>query len=206
LSTLIIYTDGGLKPGPIKGQGDGGVGIAICREDGIVLTKISRHYPGPVTNQQMELLAAIEALEFVNRLPSKPERVVVRSDSAYMVNCFKSEWWVNWVMRSNWTNSSKKPVENRDFWRRLLQCVRGTHDRVASMIGPSPWKKLKGADADMIKLASTGLNVSFEKVKGHSGDRLNDLADELATQGKNGLEQELHMMAPRATAAAAVTA
>lgn len=97
------------------------------------------------SNQRMELLACIKALEEVK---TSDVNVDVYSDSAYLVNCFKQKWHEKWT-RNGWMNSKKEPVENRDLWERLL-----------GLVGR--------------------LNVSFYKVNGHSGNEMNDLADELA--------------------------
>ncbi|MGH8980173.1 MAG: ribonuclease H family protein [Acidimicrobiales bacterium] len=76
--------------------------------------------------------------------------VLVRSDSTYVVNCFVQRWWAGWHRR-NWRNSQGKPVANRDLWEPLL-----------------------GVALD------PAVSVRFEWVKGHSGDRWNDVVDELA--------------------------
>ncbi len=76
----------------------------------------------------------------------------VVSDSTYVVSCFKQQWWAGWHRRG-WRNSQGKPVANRDLWEPLLELA------------------LDG-----------GRPVTFEWVKGHSGDRMNDLVDLLATE------------------------
>jgi ribonuclease HI len=81
---------------------------------------------------------------------SGAEGIVVRSDSTYVVNCFVQRWWVGW-QRRGWRNSQGKPVANRDLWEPLLS------------------KALDPAN-----------RVRFEWVKGHSGDRWNEVVDELA--------------------------
>ncbi len=66
------------------------------------------------TNNRMELLAVISALEALK----KPCRVKVTTDSNYVVKGM-NEWIEGWKKR-NWMNSQKKPVLNRDLWERLL--------------------------------------------------------------------------------------
>lgn len=72
------------------------------------------------TNQRMELIGSIEALE---RLKGTGVDVEVYSDSAYVVNGMQQKWYERWE-RNGWLNYHKKPVENRDLWERLLAVVR----------------------------------------------------------------------------------
>lgn len=71
------------------------------------------------TNQRMELTAILKALEYAheNRRPS--ERVIIYSDSAYAINCYKQQWYLNWI-NNNWKNSQKKDVANQDLWRQII--------------------------------------------------------------------------------------
>jgi ribonuclease HI len=77
--------------------------------------------------------------------------VEVVSDSTYVVNCFRDRWWAGW-QRRGWLNSQKKPVANRDLWEPLL----------AVALDPA-------------------VPVRFHWVRGHSGDRWNEVVDQLAT-------------------------
>lgn len=103
-----IYTDGACSGNP----GPGGWG-AILRY-GEVEKEITGYEPH-TTNNRMELMAAVAALEMLN----KPCDVSLYSDSAYLVNAFSKRWVENW-QRNGWLNSQKKPVENQDLWQRLL--------------------------------------------------------------------------------------
>jgi ribonuclease HI len=80
-----------------------------------------------------------------------PAGLAVTSDSTYVVNCFRQRWWEGWKRRG-WRNTAGKPVANRELWEPLLELA------------------LDG-----------GVPVQFSWVKGHSGDRWNDVVDELAT-------------------------
>lgn len=72
------------------------------------------------TNNRMELLAIIKALELIK----EPHvSIDIFSDSAYVVECFLKKWYVNWE-KNGWKNSTKKPVENQDLWKLLLALVR----------------------------------------------------------------------------------
>lgn len=110
-----IYTDGACSGNP----GPGGW-AAILSFRGVE-KEISGGEPS-TTNNRMELQAVIEALK---RL-TKPCRVLLHSDSAYVVNAFKLGWIDNW-QKKNWKNSAGSPVANRDLWEELLKLTQ-RHD------------------------------------------------------------------------------
>lgn len=72
------------------------------------------------TNNRMELLAAIRALEALKR----PCRVAITTDSQY-VRKGMTEWLQGWKAR-NWKTAARKPVRNQDLWQRLDELV-GRH-------------------------------------------------------------------------------
>jgi ribonuclease HI len=94
----------------------------------------------------------MEVTAVIRALQSLPGPLHVISDSTYVVNCFRQKWWVGWERRG-WRNTQGKPVANQDLWKVLLELA-----------------------------LDPGRAVSFEWVKGHSGDRMNDVVDLLATQ------------------------
>ena len=120
---VTVYTDGACSGNP----GPGGW-AAIIVEDGAerVVTGAERH----TTNQRMELRAALEGLAAV---PGR-RKVVVHTDSAYVMNCFRDRWYVKWEA-NGWLGAGKKPVTNRDLWERLIAQTR-RHD--------VQWVKVKG--------------------------------------------------------------
>lgn len=69
------------------------------------------------TNNRMELLAAIEALEALKR----PCKVNLHTDSTYLRDGI-TKWIHNWK-RNNWRTSAKKPVKNVDLWQRLEEAI-----------------------------------------------------------------------------------
>ena len=73
----------------------------------------------PTTNQRMELYAALDA---VDTFLDDPHLVIV-SDSAYLVNCFKDKWYENWE-KHDWKGHAGRPVANSDIWKPLLALVR----------------------------------------------------------------------------------
>jgi ribonuclease HI len=107
-NTLIeIYTDGACKGNP----GPGGWG-ALLRFG----TQEKELFGGErsTTNNRMELMAVIAALEALKR-PCKA--VVVHTDSQYVQKGI-SEWIHGWK-KKNWMTAAKTPVKNADLWQRL---------------------------------------------------------------------------------------
>ena len=110
-----IYTDGACSGNP----GPGGWG-AILRY-GSHAKEISGGDPGPTTNNRMELMAAIRALEHLKR----PVTVHLHTDSSYLRDGI-TKWLRGW--RSNgWQTADRKPVKNVDLWQRLAAVAEG-HD------------------------------------------------------------------------------
>ena len=123
MKEVTIYTDGACSGNP----GTGGWGaILIYKEKRAELSGYDAH----TTNNRMELLAPIQALQRLK----EPCFVRVYSDSAYLVNAFRQHWLENWVRR-NWIKSDKKPVENRDLWEEILRQTKIHHIE---------WIKVKG--------------------------------------------------------------
>ena len=132
----VVYTDGACSGNP----GPGGWGWVV--PDG------ESAFGGAeqTTNQRMELTAVLEAVKAL------PGALHVVSDSTYVVNCFRDEWWKGWLKRG-WLNARKQPIANRDLWEPLVALFQQR-------------------------------DITFEWIKGHSGDRWNDRADELAVAGR----------------------
>lgn len=124
---FLVYADGSCIGNP----GPGGWGVVLIRPDG----SQSKFYGSnrATTNNQMEITAAIEGL----RNTEVGSRVLLRSDSQYVIN----------TMTLNW-----KRKKNHDLWTQL--------DRETEL-----------------------RKVTFEWVRGHNSDQLNELADRLANQG-----------------------
>ena len=94
----------------------------------------------------------MEITAVIRALDALDGPVHVMSDSTYVVNCFRQRWWEGW-RRRGWRNSQGKPVANRDLWEALLALAVDDDHRP----------------------------VSFGWVRGHSGDPMNELVDQLAT-------------------------
>lgn len=113
---VTIYCDGACSGNQFKGN-RGGWGAVLLYKGAI-----KEVWGGAknTSNQRMELTACIEALEC---LKGEGLDVVVHSDSAYLVNGMQQRWYERWE-KNGWLNYSRKPVENRDLWERLLTVVR----------------------------------------------------------------------------------
>ncbi|MDD7364992.1 MAG: ribonuclease HI [Olsenella sp.] len=117
---VVAYTDGSARRNP----GPGGYGVVLLFSDhaGRLHSKMLSQGFRRTTNNRMELLAAIVALETLSR----PCTVELHSDSQYLVNAINKRWVQGW-MRNGWKTASKKPVKNPDLWKRLVAAMR-RHD------------------------------------------------------------------------------
>ncbi len=106
---VVIYTDGGCHGNP----GPGGWAYLILREGTIVSAAGSEP---KTTNNRMELLAVIRALEAVAESAERGP-LCIRTDSQYVQKGI-SQWIRQWE-RNGWLTISKKPVKNQEFWMRL---------------------------------------------------------------------------------------
>jgi ribonuclease HI len=106
-----IYTDGACSGNP----GPGGWGALL--KYGSHAREICGGEPSGTTNNRMELMAAIQALEGLKR----PMTVRLHTDSSYLRNGITS-WLPNWK-RNGWKTADKKPVKNADLWQRLEKAV-----------------------------------------------------------------------------------
>ncbi len=109
-----IFTDGAARGNP---DGPGGYGAVIQYTDPQGLLHEKELSGGYVrtTNNRMELMAAIAALEALNR----PCEVDLYSDSSYLVNAFEKHWIDGW-QRAGWRRGKPNEVKNIDLWQRLL--------------------------------------------------------------------------------------
>lgn len=106
MKQVMIFTDGACRGNP----GPGGWG-AVLRYGSTEKT-LSGGEPD-TTNNRMELMAAIMALEAL----TQPCQVVLTTDSRYVMDGI-TQWMANWKKRG-WKTASKQPVKNADLWRRL---------------------------------------------------------------------------------------
>ena len=143
----VAYTDGSCLGNP----GPGGWGVRLLYPDGIV--EECGAAVNQTTNNQMELQAAIAALEHLGHLPN----VTVYTDSRYVIDGL-TKWLPNW-QRRGWRTVTGSAVKNRDLWQRLAQ------------------------------LATS--KVSWQHVRGHSGDPNNERVDDIARAFASGQVPQL---------------
>ena len=106
MKQVMIFTDGACRGNP----GPGGWG-AVLRYGSTEKTLSGGELD--TTNNRMELMAAIMALEAL----TQPYQVVLTTDSRYVMDGI-TQWMANWKKRG-WKTASKQPVKNADLWRRL---------------------------------------------------------------------------------------
>jgi ribonuclease HI len=118
----------------------------------------------PTTNQQMEIMGALEGLKSILEGRHKElqglqyNTIEVISDSAYLINCMTQLWWMEW-MYNGWVGAStREPVKNKELWEEMIQ--------------------VKTA------IEATGKKLIWTKIKGHCGIMYNEVADKLAVKGK----------------------
>ena len=105
--TVNIYTDGACTGNP----GPGGWGALLKYEDS---EKEISGYEADTTNNRMEMMAAIMALEGLSR----PVTARLHTESRYLRDGITL--WVHKWKKSGWLTADKKPVKNQDLWQRLL--------------------------------------------------------------------------------------
>ena len=113
---IEIFTDGGCRGNP-------GIGAWAAY---VVVDDKTKYVIGTgqvdTTNNQMELKAAIEGLEFVQRLNlESPAPLLLKVDSKYIIDC-ATTWIINWK-KNNWQTSNKQPVKNKELIQTLHALV-----------------------------------------------------------------------------------
>ncbi len=124
---LVAHTDGACSGNP----GPGGWGVLLQAKDGDRVVKERELQGGEAatTNNRMELMAAIMALETLER----PSQITIVTDSAYVKNGVTG--WIHGWKRNGWKTAAKKPVKNAELWQRLDE-AQARHE--------VEWKWIKG--------------------------------------------------------------
>ena len=108
---LYAYTDGACSGNP----GPGGWGVLLRAMEGnrIVRERELNGGEALTTNNRMELMAAISALEALK----KPSKLTIVTDSNYVKDGITK--WIHGWKRNGWRSAAKKPVKNAELWQRL---------------------------------------------------------------------------------------
>ncbi len=179
MTTLNIYTDGACS-GNQNETNLGGWGAVL--EFGEHRKEL---YGGEAdtTNNRMEMKALIAAFEAIKK---DGQTIRVFSDSAYLMDCFRKKWYVNW-QKNGWKTAQKKPVGNRELWETLLPYL-DRHDisffRVKGHVNlASP--SLNKDNLYRQFLEWNGSDFSYEDFEYVT--EMNNLADALANKGVDSL-------------------
>ncbi|MDB9762934.1 ribonuclease HI [Amylibacter sp.] len=116
---LYAYTDGACSGNP--GPGGWGVLLLAKQDDNIIKTRSLSGGAAETTNNQMELTAAIMALEALD----KPSKITIVTDSSYVKDGI-TKWIFGWK-KNGWKTSAKKAVKNEELWKRLEKATK-QHD------------------------------------------------------------------------------
>ena len=128
MSRVVIYTDGACKGNP----GPGGWGVLL--RSGTTQKELFGGEPS-TTNNRMELMAVIQALEALKR----PCAVTLYLDSQYVLKGI-TEWLPGWKAKG-WKTASKQPVKNQELWQRLDALLQGGGHAV-------DWRWVRGHNGD----------------------------------------------------------
>ena len=135
MDNIIIYTDGGCRGNP----GLGAWASILISEKHSLRLEIGESEE-LTTNNKMEIKAVIKALERLK----KSYNIKVYSDSAYLVNGM-NEWIYSW-QKNNWIKSDKKPVENKEYWIKLIELSKKHNIEFIKVKGHSDNKENNRAD------------------------------------------------------------
>ena len=152
MSQLVIYTDGAARGNP----GRGGYGAVLHWGD--TIKEISQGYKH-TTNNRMELMAVIAALQLLKR---DNLEVTIYSDSAYVVNSVEKKWVFGWAKKGF---AGKK---NADLWSLFLECNKKHRIRFVWVKGhaANKWNNR----CDLLATAAADGNNLLEDTGYHGGD------------------------------------
>ena len=152
----IVFTDGASKGNP----GQGAWGAVICSSDHRV-KELGEAY-SQVTNNQMEMLAAISALK---HLSTNNEPVHIYTDSSYLIQGI-TQWIWGWMKRG-WKTSQGDDVSNKEYWQKLLNIIE-------------------------LRKKNGHASVKWHHVRGHAGVPGNERADQIASDLASGMSVALY--------------
>ena len=116
---FIAYTDGACSGNP--GPGGWGAILRAMEGDHIIKERELNGGEKDTTNNRMELMAAISALEALSRRT----QITIITDSVYVKDGM-TKWIMGWK-KNGWKTAAKKPVKNEELWKRLDEAVSRHH-------------------------------------------------------------------------------
>ena len=138
----MVYTDGACSNNP---GGPGGWAATLNYEDRY---DILSGYSLCTTNNRMELTAVVEAIKYL--MQRGVHRIIINSDSAYVVNAINKGWIHEWI-KKGWKTKQGSELANADLWKEFYDIY-----------------------------TSKDMTILFNKVAGHAGHTFNEIADEEA--------------------------
>jgi len=129
MGKIMIYTDGACSGNP----GPGGWGAVIIIEDKTIeLAETNFHH---TTNNIMEMLSVVCSVEYVEqKIGWTNEELVIYTDSVYVYNCWKEQWWKKWTF-NGWMNSKREPVKNKEIWEQLIPYFKKSNFSIVKVKG-----------------------------------------------------------------------
>ena len=161
MNKIICFTDGAATMTKVNGEyvrGAGGSAFAVVSEDlNEVYHSDFQHFDN-TTNNHCELYAILMALKYCHENYSD-RPIEIRSDSAYCVNMLKPDGWVYSWEKNGWTRGKKhEKIENLELIKYIYEKIKELEDNFHS--------------------------VTFIKVAGHSGNKINEIVDRAAVAAK----------------------
>lgn len=125
-------------------------------------------YEEESTNNRMELMAIVRGLRQALAVPAfdKKREITIYSDSAYCIQAINQGWFLYWA-QNDWNKKDGEKVKNIDLWEKLK---------------------------DLMEYKPKINKVKFVKVKGHSGNPMNELVDSLAKMAIKDMNAEKHQV------------
>ena len=159
---LEIYTDGACSGnGNKSGLSAGGYSVVVVKDDEISITKGFSKVG--TTNNEMELMGVLTAIKLANSVIERNDEfsIEIYSDSSYVVNSINL-WMAGWA-KNNWIKpSDKKPPENLEIMQEIYSLMEFKQNK-----------------------------IKITKVKGHSGNEFNEIADKIAVAYRDRAKVEL---------------
>ena len=160
---IELYTDGACRGNGTASNPISGIGcVLLIPEQEPILLKQRLDFE-PNTNNKAEIYAIIQGINLIYKnfkfgYDFVPDELVIYSDSAYTINGITN--WINGWRANGWMTASKTPVKNKELWVTL---------------------------DNMLQVLNDQCEVKFVKVKGHAGNKWNEVCDKLANEAMDNL-------------------